>query len=211
MTDGKDDSRIAPEVDLRGFFREALGLALEERKVLATPPTEHYLVALLSDFAHPDELTQETFERPLSLQLAEALNMVGRERFERLRTLGDAVLYTSGFFFDHLKTRGVHLEYVSSLGARAYDGAASMLRHADGRSGKGARAPELFEELAHNFTPFTEVLSTLAVGLLARSAPGSDSGALRLYEKWLDTGSSELARALISRGIAPVRGQGGVH
>jgi hypothetical protein len=86
-----------------------------------------------------------------------------------------------------------------------------MLRHADGRSGKGARAPELFEELAHNFTPFTEVLSTLAVGLLARSAPGSDSGALRLYEKWLDTGSSELARALISRGIAPVRGQGGVH
>jgi hypothetical protein len=135
--------------------------------------------------------------------------MVGRERFERLRVLGDAVLYTSGFFFDHLRTRGVHLAYVSSLGARAYDGAASMLRHAG--SGEGVRAPELFEELAHNFTPFTEVLATLSSGLLARSAPGSASGALRLYERWLETGSSELARALMSRGISPVRGHGGVH
>jgi len=28
------------------------------------------------------------------------------ERFERLRSLGDGVLYTSGFFADHLSTRG---------------------------------------------------------------------------------------------------------
>jgi hypothetical protein len=213
MTDenDNDDPRLATEVDLRGFFREALSLALVERKMATTAPTEHYLVALLSDFAHPDELTQETFERPLSLLLAEALNTVGRERFERLRTLGDAVLYTTGFFFDHLRTRGVHLDYVSSLGARAYDGAASMLRHADRGSGEGNGAPELFEELAHNFTPFTEVLSTMANGLLARTAHGSDSGALRVYEKWLETGSAELARALMTRGIAPVRGHGGVH
>lgn len=211
MKEDKDDSRVATAVDLRSFFREALTLAFEERRVAATPPTEQYLVALLSDFAHPDELTQEMFERPISVLLAEALGMVGRERFERLRTLGDAVLYTTGFFFDHLKTRGVHLNYVSSLGARAYDGAASMLRQADRGSGEGTSAPALFEELAHNFTPYTEVLATLSSGLLARSAPDSDSGALRLYEKWLDTGSAELARALMSRGIAPVRGHGGVH
>jgi hypothetical protein len=211
MKDDKADSRVATEVDLRDFFGEALTLALQERRVAATPHTEHYLVALLSDFAHPDELTQQTFERPLSLLLAEALDMAGRERFDRLRTLGDAVLYTSGFFFEHLRNRGVQRDYVSALGARAYDGAASMLRHADHGSGEGVRAPELFEELAHNFTPFSEVLATLANGLLGRAAQGSDSNALKLYEKWLDTGSTELARALMSRGIAPVRGRGGVH
>ena len=145
---------------------------------------------------HPDELAQETFDRPLSVLLAEALNLTGRERFERLRTLGDAVLYTSGFFLDHLKNRGVRLGYVSSLGARAYDGAASMLRHGDRGSGEGARAPELFEELADNFTPYAEVFATLADGLLARSAQGSAAGALRIYEKWLETGSLELSRAL---------------
>lgn len=210
MKDEHDDPRVATEIDLRGFFHERLSLALEERKVAATQPAEHYLVALLSDFAHPDELTQATFERPLSLLLAEALELAGRERFDRLRTLGDAVLYTSGFFFDHLRTRGVPLAYVSSLGARAYDSAASMLRRVD-TGGGGARAPELFEELAHNFTVFAEVLSTLANGLLARSATGSDASALKLYEKWLETGSNELARALASRGIAPVRGHGGLH
>jgi len=209
----KDDTdpRVATDVSLDGFFREALGLALVERKVAATPHTEHYLVALLSDFAHPDELAQETFERPLALLLAEALNLTGLERFERLRTLGDAVLYTSGFFLDHLKNRGVRLGYVSSLGARAYDGAASMLRQADRGSGEGARAPELFEELADNFTPYAEVLATLADGLLARAAHGSAAGALRIYEKWLETGSAELSRALAEHGITPVRGRGGVH
>lgn len=211
MKDDRDDPKLATTVDVRGFFHEALTAALVERKVEASAPTEHYLVALLSDFVHPDELAQETFERPLPLLLAEALSMVGRERFERLRTLGDAVLYTSGFFLDHLRTRGVQLSYVSSLGARAYDGAAGMLRQADRGSGEGARAPELFEELAQNFTPFAEVLATLANGLLARAAHGTDSGALRVYEKWLETGSPELARALMSRGIAPIRGAGGVH
>ncbi len=210
MKDDGEDLRVATEVSLDGFFREALSVALVERKVAATPPTEHYLVALLADFAHPDELAQETFERPLSVLLAEALNLTGRERFDRLRTLGDAVLYTSGFFLEHLKNRGVRLGYVSSLGARAYDGAASMLRKADRGSGEGARAPELFEELADNFTPYAEVFATLADGLLARSAHGS-SGALRIYEKWLETGSLELSRALAARGITPVRGGGGVH
>jgi hypothetical protein len=211
MKDHEEDPKLATAVDLRGFFREALSSALVERKVEASAPTEHYLVALLSDFVHPDELAQETFERPLPMLLAEALNTVGRERFERLRTLGDAVLYTSGFFFDHLRNRGVQLAYVSSLGARAYDGAADMLRRADRRSGEGARAPELFEELAQNFTPLSEVLATLANSLLARAAHGSDSGALRVYEKWLETGSPELARELMACGIAPVRGAGGLH
>jgi hypothetical protein len=214
MKDDRDDAndrKLATAVDLSGFFREALAAALVESKVEASPPTEHYLVALLSDFAHPDELAQQTFERPLPLLLAEALDMVGHERFERLRTLGDAVLYTSGFFLDHLRTRGVQLSYVSSLGARAYDGAAGMLRQADRGSGEGPRAPELFEELAQNFTPYAGVLATLANSLLARSAQGTDSGALRVYEKWLETGSPELARALMSRGIAPIRGRGGVH
>jgi hypothetical protein len=86
-----------------------------------------------------------------------------------------------------------------------------MLLHADRGSGEGARAPELFEELADNFTPYAEVFAALSDGLLARSAHGSAAGALRIYEKWLETGSAELSRALAARGITPVRGGGGVH
>jgi len=42
------------------------------------------IVRSMKDFAHPDELAQETFDRPLSVLLAEALNLTGRDRFERL-------------------------------------------------------------------------------------------------------------------------------
>ncbi len=210
MDVSQPDPKLDLAADLSGFFREALTVALEERRVRTSETTAHYLVSLLADFAHPDELAQETFERPLPLLLEEALNSAGRERFERLRTLGDTVLYTSGFFLDHLQTRGVELSYVSTLGARAYVNAATMLRGARGGAG-GEGAPELFDELADKFHPFAEVLATVADGLFANSAAASDSGLLKAYERWLRSGSTQLASALASRGVIATRGRGGLH
>ncbi|MGC4091768.1 MAG: hypothetical protein QM756_28575 [Polyangiaceae bacterium] len=209
VTRDDDAPHLELAADLRGFFQPALATALSERRVSASEPTSHYLVALLVDFAHPAALSHE-MERPLAVQLAEALDAVGSERFERLRCLGDNVLYTSGFFLDHLETHGVELSYVSSLGARAYGTAASMLRRAGGGD-ETPRAPELFEELADKFAPFAEVLATLADGLFANSAKGSDSGSLKMYERWLRSGSPKLASALAERGMAPTRGRGGLH
>lgn len=202
------ESQFDLTVDLREFFREPLALALQEQHVNASEPTAHYLAALLADFARPDELAHETLERPLTFLLEEALSSSGPDRFERLRALGDSVLYTSGFFLDHLANRGVQREYVSALGARAYGGAASMLRHA---GGDASQAPELFEELAGKFGRFASVLATLADGLFANAAPNSDTGMLRLYERWLRTGSSQLASTLAGHGMVPTRGAGGVH
>ena len=116
----REDPQLELAADLRGFFQPALQTALTERRVQASEPTAHYLVALLVDFAHPGGLATETLERPLPVLLEQALNAAGHERFERLRCLGDSVLYTSGFFLDHLETHGVELSYVSTLGARAY-------------------------------------------------------------------------------------------
>lgn len=199
-------------VDLRGFFQDALLHAFSERKVEATEPTSHYLVALLADYARPDELAHETLERPLALLLEEALAAAGRERFERLRALGDSVLYTSGFFLDHLQTRGVQLDYVSALGARAYDGAAAMLRRGARTAGSDThQAPELFEELSDNFSGFAQVLATVADGLYANAAHVNDQSAVKIYERWLRTGSTQLAVALGARGMVPTRGKGGVH
>ena len=206
----RSDPRLALAVDLPGFFREALTSAMAERGVAATEPTEQYLVALLTDFAHPGSFARETLARPLPLLLEEAYAAAGRERFERLRTLGDAVLYTSGFFADHLQTRGVELGYVSAMGARAYGGAATMLRSPRAAS-PGESVPELFEELADKFKRFAEVLATLADGMYANSAQTSDTNALKTYERWLKTGSTQLAAALTERGMFPTRGQGGLH
>jgi hypothetical protein len=160
---------------------------------------------LLTDYARPDARSCEALERPLTLLLDEALHAPGQERFERLRVLGDGVLYVSGFFAAHLETRGVEVRYVTSLGARAYDGAGRLLRGGAGESG-----PDLFFELAENFERFAELLASVAEKLSLAVAPSSQ-GLLRLYERWLKTGSDAIGTELMSRGVLPVRGAGGVH
>jgi hypothetical protein len=188
--------------DVQGYFAELVVSAAEDRHVEANPAVTTYLAALLADYAHPGSFTRNALERPFTLLLAEAFESAGSERFERLRALGDGVLYIRGFFSEHLENRGVELDYVSSVGARAYDGAATMLRR---HTGEASSAPDLFGELAERFDVFVALVSGVSDRIVARSGLGSDGGVLKLYERWLRTGSSELASALGQRGLVPIR------
>jgi len=194
--------------DLQSFFHHLVDQAVRNHHCAATEAAEHYLAGLLADYAKPERLDAASLERSLTLLLDEALHAVGSERFERLRSLGDGVLYTSGFFADHLSTRGVELRYVQTLGARAYDGAASMLRHS---AGDGTAATDVFRELADNFAMFAEIVARIADVLQANSALNSNRQVVRLYERWVKTGSGPLAVALAGKGLTPQRGHGGIH
>ena len=207
MTHG-DSPTIDLSADVTPFFREVVTTAVRDRGYAPTEAAETYLVAMLADYAKPDQLSDETLCRPLTLLLDEALNSTGHERFERLRTLGDGVLYVSGFFGDHLQTKGVERDYVTALGARAYDGAARMIQPTVVTDVDGAS--DLFSELSAKFEMFVQVLTDVAHRFHARAAK-SDGAVLRLYERWLRTGSAPLADALTSRGLMPVRGSGMVH
>ena len=86
----------------------------------ATEAAEFYLAGLLADYAKPERLDAESAGATADAAArTKPLHAAGRERFERLRSLGDGVLYTSGFFAEHLSTRGVELRYVRTLGLRA--------------------------------------------------------------------------------------------
>lgn len=204
-----------PDIDLSGnvthFFRELVDDALKAEGSQPTDAAESYVVALLADYAKPGQLNGETLRRPLTLLLDEAMRRSGRERFERLRSLGDGVLYVSGFFGDHLETRGVEIDYVSTLGARAYDSAAAMLRRTSASPDQDHSAvPDVFAELADNFRMFVALVSRVAERLYAQSA-GTQGSVVKLYERWLKTGSDALAGALAARGVMPVRGGGMLH
>lgn len=198
-------SPIDLSANLETFFHDVVDDAIRKQQLEATQAAEYYLVSLLTDYARPDALSHETLERPLTLLLDEAMHAPSSERFERLRALGDGVLYVSGFFAPHLETRGVEVRYVTSLGARAYDGAGRMLRGANDN-----HVPDLFFELAENFSRFSELLASVAERLSLSAAPTS-KGVLKLYERWLKTGSEHLGSELVQRGVLPVRGAGGVH
>jgi hypothetical protein len=205
---------IALANSVGSFFHDAVGEAVRTRQVQATEEAMSYLVALLSDFAHPDDERDDTFDRPLAFLLDEALRTTGAQRFQRLRALGDGVLYITGFFGDHIENRGVDVGYVTSVGATAYRSVASMLRRPPTDTDATTKRPEaednVFIELSQKFDRFVDVLNTVADATIAQQARG-ERGVLMLYERWLRSGSATLAKELGTRGIIPHRGSGGLH
>jgi hypothetical protein len=196
---------IAGSVDVDTFFEEAVRDAAKARGYDPDAPSALYIAGILATYARPEWIAHGALEGPLTLALADALQTVGAERFLRLRGLGDHVLYVSGFFADHIESRGVAPTFVRSVGKTAYDAAASMLRR-----GGGARGPDVFDELATNFDELAAVLTDVADALRAGSATDSRS-VLDLYERWTRRGSCALAEALARAGVVPTRGNGTVH
>lgn len=202
-----EPSTIAIAPNITQFFQEVISDAIRVHRVDATDAATTYLVTLLCDYAHPDEEAGSTFNRPLTFLLRDALEASGPERFRRLRALGDHSLYALGFFGGHMEQRGIDRGYVSSVGATAYANAAAMLR-VKSRAERLAAGPDVLSEMAAKFDRFAEVLRDVADGTLACGARDERS-VVKLYERWLRTGSSRLAEELGARGIVPTRGAGG--
>jgi hypothetical protein len=198
-------SIVAAE-SVTGFFHEVVEDAMRARKVEATEGATRYLVCLLTDYAKPDTRAGATLDRPLAFLLDEALNTLDlAERFERLRTVGDGVLYGCGFFGDHFEARGLDQSYLVGIGVTAYRNAGSLLRPPASESPK----LDVFGELAEKFGVFVEVLAEVADATVAMGVASSQS-VVKLYERWLKTRSDRLADALASHGFVAPRGNKGI-
>jgi len=173
------------------YFRELVEAALEHQHVTATGDTSFYVVNLLAGFVHPGHEASADDGEALGVQLARALQAAGLAQREALRHIGDVSLFTSGFFSDSLNRSLVDVDYYMELGARAY-GTLARRRTSD-------TLGEVFDELAGNFGAFVDVLTEVS----ERSALSSNTDLLRLYEKWLRTGSRRSGDLLASRGIVP--------
>jgi len=201
---------IVATASVSDFFEEVVQDAMRSRGVSASGAARSYVVALLAELAKPGSPVERTLERPLTLLLDEALHTseLG-ERFERLRTLGDGVLYSSGFFADHFEARGVDTKYVISIGRTAYENAGSLLvGRASEEERRSDAVQDIFHELAADFGSFVAVVGEVANATLAKGAATS-RGILKLYERWLKTRSGSLADALSSHGFVAPRGGGG--
>ncbi len=205
---------IALTGSVDGFFHEVVGEAMKARRIDASDGTRSYLVAMLADYGRTPDAAA-AMRGSLTLELDQALHLTApAERFERLRMLGDAVLYASGFFHDHFEARGIDPRYVHGIGTRAYGTAASMLRSGSSTTSVEEQAVQIdvFGELAQRFDAFASVIEEIADLTLARSAGGnaSSKGVLKVYERWLRTGSTTLAQALGEHGLVPMRGPKGL-
>jgi hypothetical protein len=175
------------------FFKELVQDALLRQHLETGDLTEYYLVNLLCQYVRPDARggDSEGLE-PLAVRLGRALESGGGpEQRSRLRRLGDFSLFMSGFFSDSFRRRVVDVDYYKSMGEYAY---ASLSRSED------EVFADVFGELARKFVGFMDVLSIISERT-ALSSSGVD--VLRLYEKWLRTGSPRDGHRLASRGVVP--------
>jgi hypothetical protein len=168
------------------YFKELVEAAMAHQRIVAGEPTAFYVVQLLAGFLHrPAE-----YDEPLALRFVRAIGSGGTSQRTTLREIGDVSLFISGFFSDSLRRKVVDLDYYMSIGGHAYS--------ALSRSEADASSP-VFAELADKFVDFVDVLSEVS----ERSSCGSNTDLLRLYERWLKTGSPRSGQLLVELGIVP--------
>ena len=195
MSDGIVSGASAQE-----FFGELVVESLDHRHAKVRRETEFYLVSLLSDRLQrraPVGDTGEEDQEPLAFILKRALEGSREERRRQLRRLGDTSLFVSGFFGDSLAGSLIDVDYYIAMGERAYD----TLRE-EPRAPAGAK--ELFGELSERFEEFVDLFAEVA----EQCDLGSNRGLVRLYERFLLTGSQRVARRLQERGVALFSGPG---
>jgi hypothetical protein len=192
---------ILSSQSVREFFRDLLSRAIENQRAQVQPFTELYLVNLLHEFLMAEALYVQApdgswHQKPLAFLLKEALEEEGPARVQMLRRLGDTSLFVSGFFPDSLSRQSslVDVDYYIAMGGRAYD---AVARHAFERT--------LWEELSEKFRLLVDLLNEVSERTLA----STNAGLVRLYERWMKTGSERLAGMLAREGVlatAPRKG-----
>jgi len=171
------------------YFKDLVEDALARQHLRASGITSYYLSNLLCRFVGV-ESTPAFDNQPLALRLMRALESGGSQQRNLLRGVGDSTLFVTGFFSDSLNSKAVGIDYYITMGEYAY----GSLSECDGES-----YCEVFAELSKKFVRFMDVLSDVS----EHTGFATNTDILRLYEKWLRTGSPRDGRRLVGSGITP--------
>lgn len=199
MTDEHQTAMILEGRALYDYFFEALNKAAESQKTKINDHSQSYLVNLLVDFIKAENLfnttDSEIMEETLADLLARAVEAPLGSRFSLFKRLGDYSLYMGGFFSESLNRKLVDLDYYIAMGGSAYSRLAEFC--------KGKRDGDVFYELFHELATKFVICVDLLGEISDSSRLATDTGVLRLYEKWLRTKSSRNAKQLADHGIIP--------
>ena len=169
-------------------FSEVIHEACQERQIKTHPQIEAYLVQILKHY-----LISRNFHQPIQQDSAEkppdtfaemyltAMNAESPKKKELMRTVADKSLYLTGFFADSLHKKIVDVDYYSEVGSAAYYNLAAWT--------KEDTLATIFTTLSKRFNEFVNVLNYVS----EKSQIQADSDVLKLYDRYLRTGS-EMAR-----------------
>lgn len=173
-------------ISSRGFFNDLISQAMEKRKIQTSPLVSSYLVDLLEiNMLTPNISIEGTFAE----MLLRAQNAERSMRFGLLKKLGDTSLYISGFFGDSLKRKIIDIDYYASMGGLAYG---SLSKEVDNRE-----QASVFNEFGARFLDYVDVLTYVS----QLSSVQSNQDLLRIYERYVITGSPLAKDQLVEKGL----------
>lgn len=179
---------------IRDYFAAEIKNSMEKQKVSAPPHAVDYVVDLLTRYHDSETFFAKDAEgkfknETLAELYADYVQGTPEQKRATLRRLGDVCLVVTGFFPDSLNKKIVDVDYYMGMGGTAYKNLSQMQLT--------SLAAHLYQELSVKFKAFSEVLGELS----ERSGINKDSDVLRLYERWLMTGSERLRQQLSTHGI----------
>ncbi len=178
-------------------FTEVLQEACKKRKIKSFPLMETYLVHLLKHYLNSKNLftpfQNDSTEKPpdtLAEMYLSAMNAEPPKNREIMKILADRTLYLSGFFGDSLHKKTIDIDYYADIGSAAYQNLATWT--------KEDTVAAIYKTFASRFFDYVEVLSYIS----EKSSIQTDQNVLRLYERYIKTGSEQAREKLSSMGIA---------
>jgi hypothetical protein len=172
------------------FFKHEVEDAMARRHLKTSDWTSYYVVNLLATFVARERHDTTPDDEPLGIRLARALHAEGNRQREALRNVGDHSLFLVGFFSDSLAKKLVDVDYYISLGGSAYGRLATCDDDA---------FADVFGEMSEKFVPLVDVLADIS----DRASLGTNRDLLRLYDRWMRTGSQRDGGLLTEMGLLP--------
>ena len=190
---GKNSKAPDLFVTPKAYLGEVIDHALHTRGMTTSDRTVAYLIELLEFFLHTDNLFEKDNEESLGqATLAELYLRASQDPLKKrvlLKKLGDSTLYISGFFGDSLKRKVVDIDYYAEIGGRAY-GTLAAVTPSD-------RWAEVFAEFSERILEYIDLLTYISQKALVQT----NKDLLRLYDRYLTTGSELAKDQLLEQGL----------
>lgn len=181
------------------FFAEMVDDGLNKRKVKANANVKKYLVGVLEHYLDARNLFEnavnENGERnpqTLAEMYLAAAQSSPLEKHKLLKKLGDRTLYVSGFFADSLSGKVVDIDYYANMGEVAYGTLAEFVRE--------DLTASVYRTFSKRFLEFVDVLTHISQSSMIQN----DQNILKLYDRYMRTGSDLAKEKLIEMGVLTV-------
>ncbi|MBS1969034.1 MAG: hypothetical protein JSU04_01935 [Bdellovibrionales bacterium] len=182
------------------FFKDLVRQGFAQRKLETYPHVETYLVDLLQYYLDAKNLFDPDYDeqgRKVPKTLAEMYLHANNAqdqivKVELLKKLGDRSLYMSGFFGDSLQRKIVDVDYYVNMGGVAYATLATCVRE--------DTTAKVYSTISRRFIDFVDVLTYISHSSLIKS----NESVLRLYDRYMTTGSELAREKLTEMGVLPM-------